>query len=289
MTTDKKPIVPFSLKDAPALIERLLPVRKLSAEAYKEQMAVHGKTLTALGTYWKGRKPLILAKACILAWTHWHHLFNPRQLLVAALVRQRSDAGGKILLCRALNRSAKLSGCPSTLTAQWQVELSDKLGIPSAAWLSTKKAWIDPKGHIIKTRGPEDVARCPFRIAIVSTGLIFHDSEERRHLLERRYGTVVLDEAHRARRRGGLGQKKEEPNNLLGFMLQIGSRTRNLLLGTATPIQTEVHEVWDLMRILNAGSDVVLGREFFGFWSDWPKALPMVKGEETHEDEREAF
>ena len=59
-------VKPFSLKDAPALIERLLPVQKLSAEAYKEQMAVHGKTLTALGSYWKGRKPLILNKACIL-------------------------------------------------------------------------------------------------------------------------------------------------------------------------------------------------------------------------------
>ena len=59
-------VVPFALKDAPALIERLLPVQKLSAEAYKEQMAVHGKTLTALGSYWKGRKPLILAKACVL-------------------------------------------------------------------------------------------------------------------------------------------------------------------------------------------------------------------------------
>src|SRR5712692_9200026 len=57
---------PFSLKDAPALIEQLLPVQKLSAEAYKEQMAVHGKTLTALGSYWKGRKPLFLNKACIL-------------------------------------------------------------------------------------------------------------------------------------------------------------------------------------------------------------------------------
>src|SRR6266853_2356725 len=60
------PVTPFSLKDAPALIERLLPVQKLSAEAYKEQMAGTGKTLTALGSYWKGRKPLILNKACIL-------------------------------------------------------------------------------------------------------------------------------------------------------------------------------------------------------------------------------
>jgi putative DNA methylase len=60
------PPVPMSLKDAPSLIERLLPVQKLSAEAYKEQMAGSGKTLTALGSYWKGRKPLILAKACVL-------------------------------------------------------------------------------------------------------------------------------------------------------------------------------------------------------------------------------
>ncbi len=59
-------VKPFALKDVPALIERLLPVQKLSEEAFKEQMAVHGKTLTALGSYWKGRKPLILSKACIL-------------------------------------------------------------------------------------------------------------------------------------------------------------------------------------------------------------------------------
>lgn len=61
-----KTVTPYSLKDAPALIERLLPVQKLSVEAYKEQMAVQSKTLTALGSYWKGRKPLILNKACIL-------------------------------------------------------------------------------------------------------------------------------------------------------------------------------------------------------------------------------
>ncbi len=60
------PITPFSLKNARALIEKLLPVQKLSAEAYKEQMAGTGKTLTALGSYWKGRKPLILSKACVL-------------------------------------------------------------------------------------------------------------------------------------------------------------------------------------------------------------------------------
>jgi len=57
---------PHSWQDKPALIEHLFPVQKISAESFKEQMAGAGKTLTALGSYWKGRKPLILGKACIL-------------------------------------------------------------------------------------------------------------------------------------------------------------------------------------------------------------------------------
>lgn len=64
--TDKKQIVPFSLKDAPALIEKLLPAQKLSVESAKEQEGRQSKTLTTLGSFWKGRKPLILNKACVL-------------------------------------------------------------------------------------------------------------------------------------------------------------------------------------------------------------------------------
>ena len=179
--------------------------------------------------------------------------------------------------------------CPATLTLQWQVELSDKLGVPSAVWSSTKKLWLDHRGYEIRGRGSEDIARCPSQIAIVSTGLIFHDSEERKHLLERKYGTVILDEAHRARRRGGLGKREKAPNNLLDFMLNVGPRTRHLLLGTATPIQTEVGELWDLLRVLNTGAEFVLGREIFGRWADFERALPLVKGEGNPRDEREVW
>jgi putative DNA methylase len=59
-------VVPFALKNTPSLIERLLPAQKLSAEAQKERKAGAGQTLTALGSYWKGRKPLILVRACVL-------------------------------------------------------------------------------------------------------------------------------------------------------------------------------------------------------------------------------
>ena len=198
-------------------------------------------------------------------------------LAASAMISALLDDGPVLILCL------------STLTVQWQVEMMDKLGLPSAVWSSTKKEWIDPKGHIVKTRGPEDIKRCPFRIAIVSTGLIVHDSEERRYLLECKYGSVILDEAHKARRHGGLGPKKEDPNNLLDFMLRIGPRTKNLLLGTATPIQTEVRELWDLLRILNAGADFVLGRDLFGRWPDWERALPVVKGDETPADEKDVW
>ncbi len=60
-------LAPFSLKDAPALIERVFPAQKVGIEAQKERKAGAGQTLTALGSYWKGRKPLVLVRACVLA------------------------------------------------------------------------------------------------------------------------------------------------------------------------------------------------------------------------------
>src|SRR5271166_5412953 len=62
----KPKVVPFSLRDAPSLIERIWPAQKISVEAQKERKAVKGQTLTGLGSYWKGRKPLILVRACLL-------------------------------------------------------------------------------------------------------------------------------------------------------------------------------------------------------------------------------
>lgn len=59
-------LVPFALKGAPALIEKAFPATKVSFEAQKERKAGSGQTLTALGCYWKGRKPLILVRAIVL-------------------------------------------------------------------------------------------------------------------------------------------------------------------------------------------------------------------------------
>ncbi len=57
---------PFALRSAPALIEAVFPAQKISFEAQRERKAGAGQTLTALGSYWKGRKPLILVRAIVL-------------------------------------------------------------------------------------------------------------------------------------------------------------------------------------------------------------------------------
>lgn len=59
-------VVNFSLRDAQSFIEAQFPVGRLSAEVYKERKAIHGQVLTSLGSYWKGRKPLLLVRAVIL-------------------------------------------------------------------------------------------------------------------------------------------------------------------------------------------------------------------------------
>jgi putative DNA methylase len=59
-------LMAFALKDAPALIEAVFPAQKVSFEAQRERKANLGQTLTGLGSYWKGRKPLILVRAIVL-------------------------------------------------------------------------------------------------------------------------------------------------------------------------------------------------------------------------------
>jgi putative DNA methylase len=59
-------VQPFAPKDAPALIEAVFPAQKVSFEAQRQRKAVQSQTLRGVGSYWKGRKPLILARAIVL-------------------------------------------------------------------------------------------------------------------------------------------------------------------------------------------------------------------------------
>lgn len=131
----------LSLKDSPALIESLLPVQKLSIDVYKERMAGSGQTLTALGSYWKGRKPLVLNRACVLA-----------SLLPA------TDDPIKDLEVFEL------------LMGMDDVSMSKRLGLPKpevivrTAKIPDIHAYfvVDPPGHTVPSTAPFDVKDYPY-------------------------------------------------------------------------------------------------------------------------------
>ena len=166
--------------------------------------------------------------------------------------------------------------CPKTIIWQWQGEMRDLLNMQSAVW--TGRQWIDEQNIEYPALGPEGIGKCPRRVGIVSAGLITRRSEAAEHLLKIHYDCVILDEAHRARRRNlgeGRDAEKADPNNLLLFMYQIAEKTRSLFLATATPVQLRPVEAWDLLDIIGRGDDSVLGN-LFSPWRRSGEVLNLV-------------
>ena len=174
---------------------------------------------------------------------------------------------------------------PRTLLQQWQSELWDLLAVPTARWDGA--SWIDESGLEYPPNGTNPLLHCPRRIGLVSQGLVVHGSEASLALLEMEWSCVVVDEAHRARRRKlpkpdergpRIGNPETEANNLYAFLWRIGPQTRSMLLATATPVQLHPIEAWDLLRLLAEGNDHVLGC-IGSRWLDPEESLPFILGE----------
>lgn len=170
---------------------------------------------------------------------------------------------------------------PKTLTLQWQQELLDLLDMPSAVW--TGKQWIDEQGIEYPAIGPEGIKKCPRKFGIVSQGLVIHGSESTELLKHMDFECIIVDEGHKARRKN-FGRDKwrdtPEANKLMKYLLEISQHTKSIMIGTATPVQLDPIEAWDLLNILSQGNNIVFGDA----WSKWrkaDKALPVVLGEES--------
>jgi superfamily II DNA or RNA helicase len=177
---------------------------------------------------------------------------------------------------------------PKTLLWQWQDEMKNLLDLPSAVW--NGRQWVDEEGIEHPVMGDEGIIRCPRRIGIVSSGLITSgysnpDKSKVPDLLkQKKYECIIVDEVHRARRKKltpGQEYHKAQPNNLLAFLREISERTKSILLATATPVQLNPIEAYDLLSILAGGSNTsVLGNR----WSLWnresARSLEIIQGRE---------
>jgi len=174
---------------------------------------------------------------------------------------------------------------PKTLVEQWQGELLELLGLPSACWSSAGRRWITESKEEI----PAALNECPRRIGILSQGLVVHSAEVREQLssLHGGYACVIIDEAHRARvQRNG---NRKTPNNLMRFARQISRKTRSFILGTATPVQLDPIEAFDLLEAIDGDTDSVLGT-ISSRWRQLPEAgIDIACNRNVPNDPREAL
>lgn len=188
------------------------------------------------------------------------------QLAMAAMLMALDDPDGGPILVLA----------PKPLLQQWQDELMELLLLPSARW--NGRAWVDENDLEYPSEGVKSLGKCPRRIGLVSQGLVVRGlSEAVNQLLSRRYTCVIIDEAHRARRRkvpkvdanAEEINERADPNKLMAFLREIGPKTKSMLLATATPVQLHPVEAWDLLHILSHGNESVLG--------GWTQTSPWFK------------
>jgi hypothetical protein len=201
------------------------------------------------------------------------------QLAMAALLMALEDPEGGPILVLA----------PKPLLQQWQDELMELLALPSARW--NGRAWVDENDVEYAAEGARGLGRCPRRIGLVSQGLVVRGLPDAlNQLLAKRYTCVIVDEAHRARRRtvpkvdasAAEVDERAEPNRLMAFLREIAPKTKSMLLATATPVQLHPVEAWDLLHILSHGNDGVLGGwTHTSPWFQASRCLEVATGDAT--------
>jgi superfamily II DNA or RNA helicase len=181
----------------------------------------------------------------------------PPRLLIA------DEVGlGKTITAGLLLRQAWLSGrakrililTPAAVLRQWQLELREKFNLNWPIYDGHRLRWakcpsFGDVGAKEKVVTPDAWHHEPF---VLASSQLMRRRDRRRELLENAepYDLVVLDEAHHARRRGAGADDGGRPNMLLELMRRLREKTDGLLLLTATPMQIDPIEVWDLLDLL---------------------------------------
>ena len=203
------------------------------------------------------------ATSAVTPWPHQHRAFQrlwqgwPPRLLIADEV-----GPGKTVQAGLLLRQAWLSGrakrilvmAPASILKQWQRELRERFALDWPIYTGKALEWqvtpVRPDG----LSRPVDRSGWTMESCVLASSHLLRRRDRQREVLAAApWDPVVLDEAHHARTRrepGGRGAERRRPNTMMQLMEQLRSRTRGLLLLTATPMQVSPLEVWDLLNLL---------------------------------------
>lgn len=201
---------------------------------------------------------------------------------------------GKTIEAGLIIRSLVLSGlaprvliaAPASLTRQWLRELADKFLLPFSllhGGQNPKTEQIFPEQNIQKTSSLLETD-----LAIISTGLLVRSDCSKEVERNESFDIALVDEAHYARRKNPTRGLQAEPRYGRFYRVlseNIRPKARCLLLATATPMQLDAVEVFDLMRLSNRVSsfqhDPSLANWYFSILGR------MVNNETLEDDEWE--
>jgi len=193
----------------------------------------------------------------------------------------------QLVLSGAVRRALILT--PKSVLVQWQEELYEKfvLNIPRY----DGSTFYDVFGREIPGNGdgnPWDA----HPIFLASSHLAKRRERQPQLLDADGWDLVVVDEAHHARRKDFQNREQFRPNRLLELLLGpqglpgLADKTRGLLLLTATPMQVDPIEVFDLLKLLGMGGKWGVGSNFLGYFTelqrpfediDWHFVLGMLR------------
>ncbi len=169
---------------------------------------------------------------------------------------------GKTIEAGLAIRSLVLSGlvkrvliaAPASLTRQWQREMASKFLLPFARALTgagSRHEYIFPDEKTVDSPGLYSPS-----LSIVSTGLLAHKGRKNELGAALGFDITLVDEAHYARRQNPAAKDSRRARPRFGRLYRVirdelRNRSRSLWFATATPMQLDWIEVYDLIRLTN--------------------------------------
>ena len=176
-----------------------------------------------------------------------------------------------LLLAKKAKRVLILS--PASVQPQWQEELREKFNLHF--WSYNQNLFTVHSSLLTEQYRQQSTINNPWNsqdLILASSHLVRRKERMQELLAAEPWDLVILDEAHHARRKSPQN-RKETPNRLLELMQQLKDKTQALILLSATPMQIDAIEVFDLLNLLGMQGHWSYGDNFCNYFESLPSSV----------------